>query len=208
LRTRRSYIDGDVLDEIRDLAERGWTAGQIHKDLSKNESFSGRVPTDRTIRRLVAKTRIRDASKPWSIADADPATARAVLDVLAFVVWEHGGRIPPARGGRGADRKALPSLSQDEAEWVGRIWRVAPDLRPVDLLDLARSYRWFAQEEQGTEPLDCFLAIAPWRSETARTEWESADNAELRHYTAPRRVLERWDDAARYRQQEAVERPP
>src|SRR3972149_710402 len=92
-------IDADILATINYDAVRGMTPSQIQRELARDMALRGRMPTLRTIQRIVADTIGRDDSGEWHLAPEGPDPA-AVLWVLAASLragWE--GPISEAGGG-------------------------------------------------------------------------------------------------------------
>jgi hypothetical protein len=155
--SRKRRIRGDVYDAVEALAKRGWTAGQINEAIKAN--FKGKLPTDRTIRRIVRDVTPADASGPWKFGDSDdPDEARAILRVLAYTL-----SLPHA-----------PTFTKAEGEWVGRIAAVAPDLEPMVLWLLAREYLLAEERNQSTLALDVYLATQPWKGSEANDAYNGA----------------------------------
>lgn len=156
-RRGRPRIDGDIEQAIRRLAFDGWTPAQIHRQLSLTPAFQGRVPTARTVQRVVARYGARDTGEPWSIAEADPDDAALVLPVLAEAVCRSGGH--------------WSRFSQGLADWVVRVRRAAPDIPPAWALEVAVSC---FSHERHAEPLDGLthmLAFAPWQGQEQRDRY-------------------------------------
>jgi len=155
--TRRN-IDGDVMDRIRELALRAWSAAQITRGLALDPRYADRAPHLRTTERIVKEITPDDPSEPWRLADEDDAEgARAVLDVLAEVV-------PLTEGRR-------THVTVNEAKWVKKLSRVARELDALQLYATAREYISRQSRGDDTADLDVWLAFEPWRlSEYGRAQ--------------------------------------
>jgi hypothetical protein len=146
---RPRYIDPIVRDHIVRLAiERpSWKPAQIEAYLRRQKKLAGRIPTLRTVQRLVAEHRPADASGRWDFAPGAAGDARTVLRVMARVTEVMEG---------------APVISNAEAEWITALAAANPDLTDFGLWFLARMYR--AREAAGvpTPDLDALLAFSPW----------------------------------------------
>ena len=165
---RGPAVRGAIELEIYKLwtAHPDWTAGQVRAALPTKDR-----PQIRAIQTRLARFRREEAKRPgvwkdepwdWGHTDYGPPRAsRALLDtwVLARDIG-HGVLLVGPPGG----------LSKGEADRVEQIRRVAPDMKPQDLLTFGSEYyvRERAAEVLGQsisfKDLDCFLAHAPWRS--------------------------------------------
>jgi hypothetical protein len=156
---RGRRIDPDIEAEIRKLVLEGWTPPQIERHLSSKEDFADRVPDIRTIRRRVAwywpEDSRGDTSGPWTWADADGEEAALVLPVLGAVLDHTQGRIA--------------GFTKNQARWVLKVRRAAPDLDPWYVWRVAAAYQLAVQKgtEADRDSLDALLAFAPWRSQEA-----------------------------------------
>lgn len=149
-RQKHPKVDLDMQAEIERLALMNWGATQIHTHLERQEALVDRkLPTVRTVQRIVAGLAPRDSSGPWHIQDADSGEARLILDVLAAVVTETEGR--------------KSQLTRTEADWTVRIRRAATNIPTWETWMTARFY--MAREAAGEETvdLDCLLAFNPWK---------------------------------------------
>jgi hypothetical protein len=145
---RAPKVDVEIRDAIQRLVARGYGAAVIHRALLKMQSdgqLRGRVPTDRTIARLVKEFRPPDSSGDWSVANATPGEAAIVLPVLKEIVESTQGRVWP---------------SVDLAEWIVKIATLRPDWEPWWVYSFAEIYRIFIANGQTTKPLDLTLAGA------------------------------------------------
>lgn len=139
------------------------SAPSVHLHLQK--THSDQAPADiRTVRRLMdqyrAKQRAeptRDEDRPWSLAETSPNDAATVMRVLADVIQRTQGE--------------RDFLTKREAQWVARVFAVAPDLEMRWLAWLAIKYA--ARESHGihTSSLDQLLALAPWRNDEAFAQY-------------------------------------
>lgn len=155
-RRGRPRVDGEIRAWIARKVAIGLDAATIYKLLGRQPQFRGRVPTDRSVRRQVAKLRGDDTTE-WSLVDAEPAEASLVLPVLGEMIKQSYGR-PVLRLRRGL------------ADWIVRISRAVPDIPPSWALDVALNYWRLHLESEPTHGLDEMLAFAPWRS--AQHYWD------------------------------------
>jgi len=155
-RRRRRNIDGDIQDYIEEKAMDGWTAAQITKKLTISLELKGRgdeLPDKRTIQRVVRDKAYPDTSGNWSIADSAPEDARLVLDVLAHHIESFHSILAYCR-----------SFSKEEAEWIIRLRKAAPDAPPRVITILMHLY--MSRKAEGiTDETDLngYLALTPWK---------------------------------------------
>ncbi|MFC1938524.1 hypothetical protein ACFLWH_02615, partial [Chloroflexota bacterium] len=112
-----------------------------------------RLPTIRTIQRIVKEVAIPDTSGTWSVADSEGEDARLVLDILAFLISSAIGIL-----------KGNFSITKREAQWIIRIRKAAPDA--PDLIVWALIELYIRRETNGitdNADLDGYLALTPWR---------------------------------------------
>ena len=152
-RRRGRRIAPDILDRIAELADKGIAATEIYKDLQGDERYADRLPDSvRTIQSVVRDLTPHLAlEERWSVVEASPQEAAAVLPVLASVISESGGR--------------RQWLTRAEAQWISKLRLVAPDLLPFETYRLARLYLLRAERNEATDDLDTALAYAPWRGD-------------------------------------------
>jgi len=157
IRTPGSRTDADVLEAIDDGLGRGLSARQVHGALIHAERFKGRVPSLKTISRRAKERRPPTASERWSLAEAEPDEAVAVLPVFAALakrdrVWECG------------------FLTRDHAQMLVLMRAAAPDLDPWVAYRVADEYVLRRRGGLRTLGLELGLALAPWRSDEAAAE--------------------------------------
>lgn len=157
---RRSYLDADVEQEIRLLALQDANAPEIRRTLEQNAKIKDRLPTERTIYRIVREMRPADPSGPWSPATADPQEAALVLDVLRAAIIETQGR--------------TQGFTNAEAEQVVRLRTMRPDLPAYEAFILARDYLARRANQQPTDDLDSYLVFAPWQGPDAAEAYADA----------------------------------
>jgi hypothetical protein len=152
-RRRGRRIAPDILDRIAELTDKGIAATEIYKDLQGDERFANRLPYSvRTIQNIVRDLTPHLAlDERWSVTQASPEEAAAVLPVLASVITETEGR--------------RQWLTRAEAQWIAKLRLVAPDLLPFETYRLARLYLLRTERNEPTDDLDTALAYAPWRED-------------------------------------------
>lgn len=153
-RRRKRRIAGHLEQAIRELALRDYSVAQIATELKRVGESD--VPDLRTIRSIAAEV-IADPSDPWTLRDADPASAGLVMPVLQAVIEQTGGR-----------RQRVTSA---QASWIAKLLQAAPDLTPWSAYVLASFYANHERLSQPTEHLDTFVAFAPWRSAAHRDRY-------------------------------------
>lgn len=187
MRKRGGRIAGDIQNAIVGLAVASpdWSAGQVLDALQRDRRFAGRtLPTDRTVRTIVARLRTLDTSGPWALRDADPEDVAFLLDVLREVMIYTDGQVR--------------SLTRAVADLAVRIHAARPpvhgDLRPWDYYLFARYYQ--VAEAQGWEPaaIDAYLAFAPWRSAAAAREYAQYGGPAPWRFVPPIEPGEWWED--------------
>lgn len=116
------------------------------------------VPSERTIRDMIAEVTKRDPSESWTIAAAELDDIAVIAPVWAYAL-ETGLR-----------------LTKQHADWVVRVRTAAPDLPPADAWGLAGLY---AMSDTPIEWADALLAFAPWRDAEHCERYFKAANAGL-----------------------------
>ena len=157
---RGRYVAGPVLAKIEEYIDKGWGPTQIYTYLRDNINPPYKAPSLRTIQDIVREKSGPDPSGRWALNDADPDEATLILPALADVIQETEGR--------------RAYLTRAQAELIGRIRRVAPELNGWAVYRLARLYLF--REGRGEPPSDIegFLAFAPWRSQKQRDAYQRA----------------------------------
>lgn len=148
---------------IRDMHALGFNAAQIQEKLGTHS------PPDRTVRSIIQREAVEDHSGAWSLTDGiEPITVlEDVLRVLRAIVRASEGR--------------RSFLTKREAGYVAQLATAAPDLSPIAMFRLARLYLKRGFDKQGTEDLDVYLALAPWRDEESAKAYADV----LRHGRVP-----------------------
>jgi hypothetical protein len=141
----RRRTDPDVLLAIDDCHTRGYTPAQIERALSARPELAARVPTVRTIQRIVAERRV-SASNSWRLVPVEP-DPQIVLRVLGVSLMD-GWAI---------------AITEAEAGWITAIALAAPDMPPLLVRRAARLYMLESEQDADTLALDRLLAVAPWR---------------------------------------------
>lgn len=149
-------IDLAVQQKIEELALQGRSAAQIHRELDRQEEFWRRLPTLRTVQRVVKEITPRDSSGVWRLADSPLLAERSpnsdaalIMPVLAEVIERTEGK-----------RK---HLTRSEAAWVARVRTISPTLDMWNSYMLAVAYVRTTELKASTESLDVLLAYAPWQ---------------------------------------------
>ncbi len=146
-RQRGRNIAPEVYPRLEELAQNTRsTAPQIEAVLHKEFGGKHRIPSPSQIKRVIRDLRPRDTSGPWRLADADPDEAALVLPVRF-------------------DGEHEWLLSTEEAGWIAKVRRVAPDLPSEAVLNMVWSYMSWQQRGHDTALLDLVLAGAPWRGQ-------------------------------------------
>ncbi len=144
-------MSGDVEDAITYLiVEKRWAAGQVHEHLMQEERYAGRVPSERTIRRMVEDLTPADPSGAWHLVPGVSGNAGAILDVIVHLASTSRGR--------------TRTVTRAEADWITVITEGRPDIPVRELWLLTRFYMIRQANGLSTEALDSYLAFAPWRS--------------------------------------------
>ncbi|MDP6496033.1 MAG: hypothetical protein QGI09_11625, partial [Dehalococcoidia bacterium] len=117
---KKRRIDRDVENEIRELAlTETWTPAQVYRHIKGEKKFGRRVPTLRTVERIVGEMRgAAEETSPWTLAvkDMDEEAARLVLRSRRALILRH--------------ERPLHRFNNSEAKWVAKISKIAPDLAP------------------------------------------------------------------------------
>ena len=161
-RIRRRNFDGDIQDMILDRIAKNWGGAQIFRDLEiflNKENKNRAPPSIKTLQRMVRQSVIPDQSATWSLANAEVDETRSVLDILAFCIKQD----------------IAYSFTENEAEWIAKIRKAAPEAPDKTVYFLAFLYR--VRAEGGfidAHALDSYLAFAPWKGTVNLTEYKHA----------------------------------
>ena len=156
-RTRRQ-IDEDLLRRIEDLAfDAHRTPAQIEAALRRDKNIMGRVPSRRTIQRVVRDLAYSDESEPWRLDSTVPPDDAQWLIQAAAHVTIHS--------------RAARVLTAAEAESVLAVGHAAPSLPVGSALAIAREYLRRGEKGQPTGDLDVYLATAPWTHKRNRRRY-------------------------------------
>ena len=154
-------LHSELRDTIELLAAVGWPAPKIERVLGAAPGFRDEMPDTRTIQRYVQ--RVRQGSgpdEPWTRTEMAGDDAILVLDVLTTLVLRIG---------------SPRSITRAQARWLLWVRQAAPDLDPLAAWQVALLY---LARERSSAPdyadLDAVLALAPWRSEQARSTYLEA----------------------------------
>ena len=163
-KSRQKRIDPDVRTEIEEQAIKGTGPAAIERNLKgKPKWVKLGIPHIKTIQAIARENTPKDPSSPWKLADADGQDAALVLPVLAALIEESEGR--------------LNTISNERAEWIIRLSRVAGDLPPWTIYRMAHAYMLRVERQDATDILDGFLAFAPWRDAAAKERYDKAVKA-------------------------------
>ena len=168
--TARRHVDLEVEAKIERLALQGWSPTQIHEYLGRDQQFQGRVPVLRTVQRKVADIRSRDKSRPWTLEDAIPDEAAAVLPVLAAVI--HG------------TKGLVKSLSTAQVSYIMKIQAACPEIPPYQLFLFASLYVNRTAAQEPVDDLDAFLAYQPWDEDNRASYRRAVDRGWIRPLSA------------------------
>ena len=184
---RGSQTDDDVRQEIIALYARGVRrTNDILAALEGDTRFTGRVPSERTIARILREIREgytpeqQALDVPWQLG---PVQSNGLLP--------HG--LPPSALPLLLEFHRITTISGDRrvftlriARWVCALqFAVKPDENPGLVLIFACVYadreRWAAVDGKpfDTADLDAAWSFAPWRSDTAKRVYEAAVEADL-----------------------------
>jgi hypothetical protein len=152
----------EVYEQIVKLAydvEKTWSGAQIHTKLEAElpKKLKGHLPDVRTIQRIVRELRPDDTSGIWSLAKEDAPDAYHILEVMQVLM--------------GMSRGAKVNITNDDAQWILKIRRIAPDLDagPVwTLVQLAKA------RPEGADMADIhtYLAFKPWKGQGYLLQYE------------------------------------
>lgn len=169
---RGSQTDDDVREEIAALYARGVKGvTAILKQLRHNPEFQGRLPSERTVSRIIQQVKVRYTpeqqalDRPWQIRPAQsgdllPAGAAETLSIMLICHRES------------AIFKGSGRLSIRMARWITTLHSILGDNVP-GLLNIANLYanreRWAIINDSplDTADLDHLVSFAPWNSRDA-----------------------------------------
>ncbi|MEK6225794.1 MAG: hypothetical protein AABM40_05790 [Chloroflexota bacterium] len=161
-RSRRS--SPEILAKIRELAEINPNAAAIRRELAKIYVTEKSLPSERTIRNVVAETRAPEPTDPdaWSPIASDGVDASLVMPVLQAVIAETMGK--------------RWRLTKEQAATIARVRSVASDLAPWNVYVLANAYGASARRGAPPAALDLLVAFAPWRGPRERDlYWQAVE---------------------------------
>ena len=165
---KHRLIARDLQDYIESKAVAGYKAIEIFKDLElflKKEG-KGRVPPEiRTIQRIAQTIKFQDSSGVWSINgdDTKPEEARLVLEALAYEI------------SRKHIVKRYPYFSCQQADWIIRLRKIAPDAPLSVILLLANICITRAGNDlPNFVDVDAYLAFTPWKNRDCKKRYEDA----------------------------------
>lgn len=184
---RGERTDVEMLGEIDVRTGQGVSSPAIQTALA--DMFGPSAPGLRTIQERVKEFRAQSTGDLWTLADTDdPAEALGILDV---------------RRGWVLDNQTRPhQFTQDEANWVGKIYGMVPDLPPLNVWRVARLYQRYHRRTDKTareiiEGLEFFLAFAPWRDDAHFLIYRRAVESGL----IPQVIKAAWDYESRIKEE-------
>lgn len=155
--SRRRRIDPDIHEEIVARVLEHWTPSKIHQWLETSFEDKSRLPSLRTVQRIVSDITAEDRSGPWSLRQAEGDDARLILDVLAVFLER--------------TTRQRVYLTKTEADYVLKIRKAVPDEDLWAVFRLARLYVLREVKGEDTHDLDGYLAFrAGVRSDETRME--------------------------------------
>ncbi|MBI2863137.1 MAG: hypothetical protein HYX94_01055 [Chloroflexi bacterium] len=162
------HVPLDIRKAIVHHAKRGRTPVEIYDYLGRQPEFKDRMPSQRSVQRVVKDTLPHDTSEAWSLAQDEGPDTGLILETLAAAM----------EGSEGLIRH----LTSAQANWIKRVRRAVPDLRPWVAYQVAVDFQKCAETKQDTSDLDAFLAFAPWRSAEHERRY---DDARQKGYVPP-----------------------
>ena len=143
------------MNKVRDLRQEGKGPAEIYRSLQTDHFYKDFKFSKSTVERIVRNapkppTELREPSY-WTLANSNGEDAKNILEAHKALIFSFGGKI-----GR-------PTIEQ--AEWVAKLLRTAPDFPMEIVWTFAGVYRLHVESDANTLPLDEYLAFAPWRSE-------------------------------------------
>ena len=186
---RGERTDVEMLGEIDVRTGQGVSSPAIQTALA--DMFGPSAPGLRTIQERVKEFRAQSTGDLWTLADTDdPAEALGILDVRRE--WVLNGQRPH-------------QFTQDEANWVGKIYGMVPDLPPLNVWFVARLYqRYYSRTDKTAreiiEGLEFFLAFAPWRDDDHFLTYRRAVESGL----IPQVIRAAWDYESRINEGETL----
>jgi hypothetical protein len=168
-----SRIDHDVVVAIRRLLRgRQYSPKQVRDILDADDRYVGRVPDERTIRRIRGQMEAQDPSDQWRFpGQMTPEDARLVMDVLA---WLRTIEEPMTTAdGITVNVSPIQWVSELEAEWIVTVRRAYPDMPLGFAWYFATSYVEEASHPENRSLLDQFLSETTWRDEPGMEDTEA-----------------------------------
>ena len=183
-RNRFSRQDIEVESTLIQLARHSDMYGkaQIHRFLIQ-EFGEERVPTERTVARLVDKAREGNPPTPWHWSEFPPDDARILLEVTNEMIQlqlsrsndpETGWVIPKVIALRPDYFQTAYIVDKYHADWVLRVAKVAPGIGPSEVWWISMMYMFHEQQGMSTSGIDTYLAMRPWRDMASARRYLSA----------------------------------
>ena len=181
--TPKRKIAGDIIKDIQILAlMEAWAPAAVHRLLSDEPKYKGRVPSLRSVQRIFRDALPKSGPEPWRLQDSEGQEAALILPVIGALMASTKGR--------------FLYITQDLAKWIVRVRQVAADLHPLNSAYVAVEYLRLAEEEEEstrrgrtgaaayarriTTLLDVWLGYAPWRSKARAASYQKILDAEER----------------------------
>lgn len=161
---RRTHPDVmQKIDDILAVAPKNWTGERLQTRLKTEFSNRSkvRIPTVRTLQRILKSKTIEDDTAQWNIDDYSAEDSRLILEILPQIaILTYGATV---------------TLTIKEANSVLKVRRVAPDLGIYGVWRVSYLYRLYEQTGKPTTTLDMFLALAPWQEDESwrKTTYEN-----------------------------------
>ena len=181
---RFSRQDTEVEAALIQLARHSDMYGkaQIHRCLVQ-QFGEERVPTERTVARLVDKAREGDPPQPWHWSEFPPDDARILLEVTDAIIQQSlssasdpktGWVMPKVIALRPDHFQTAYIGDKSHANWVIRVAKLAPGLGPLGVYWVSMMYVF--HERMGVSPsgIDTFLTMHPWRDMASARSYLSA----------------------------------
>jgi len=147
---RRRNLDLEIENWVTDMARLEHTPGEIYREMESKFNDKSKLPSLRTIQRIVVDIKVKDTSAPWTISnikvDVEKITfedARLLLDILRVIFLITKGR--------------KRSFTVKEAQWVLKIAKLEPRNSYFQIWEIAQEF--MQCEANGIDTEELFLRV-------------------------------------------------
>jgi len=194
---RKFRVDVDVFEEIERLAN-SHPPSRIHDSLTRSGEYVGRVPSLRTVQRIVVYVledrtddeKSSDEPFQWRLMGNHSLPWEAGPYLLRMWAFAEDGGVTPHISA--SENVLLAANTFRDAKWWWRIHLAVPDISLFDVHWLARKLASLERTnlQVPTEDIQAFLAYRPWMDDSSRMRYKQYIESNcIRPDTPPSRVV-------------------